>query len=378
MSTLFSHDDPAPATDPAPTAPAQHPEVFAITNVTPSDDSSLALPEEKTKLTTSKLLSTRATFTTVPIDELLPDPDQPRKTFNEDDLQELADNYSVNGMLQPITVRVAPGGQKIIMFGERRWRAAKIAKWSEVPCIVRTGVPDSAILAAQLAENSFQRGVNKMEEARAIAEYMRINKIATQDAAAKALGHSLPWVSQRLACLNLDEDDQQRVAEGTLSLVEGARLGRRMAGVTRDRKPRIPQPHAMAAARTAPGRLAPGAGLPGGYARTADASGPPSPANTAPADILATNSPAPTSATEAKPVPTPRLKPLPATGSVVEDEGPYAVAEWFSEDHPLAARARGRCQLRHQRRKTVPGGVACAECWETAIRRDERLHPTEG
>lgn len=330
------------------------------------------LPAASTKAKTAKHLAGRATFTTVPVDELFPDPNQPRKHFDEAKLQELADNLAVNGMGQPITARVDKDGKKYIMLGERRWRAAKLAQWTEVPCIVRTGVADNSTLSLQLAENDLREDVNPMDTARALATYMRQNKIATQAKLAEALGMTLTYVSQHLALLHLSDADQQRIIDGTLGRVEGARLGRQAAGVTRNRAPVVPAAH-LAHANPY------GIGSSGGRAGTLETSDGTPQALPAPGSTLtpAPTGQGPTKATAGAASPV-RTTPKARPSNVIDpDEGPYSVAQWFSEEHPLAARAKGRCRIRHQLRKTVPGGVACAECWEHAIRRDERLHPTE-
>lgn len=184
------------------------------------------------------LLDGKAEYKLVPIEDLHPDPDQPRKTFR--DLHLFAENLKELGMLQPITARIGPDKKLIIYMGERRWRAAKIAGWTHVPTIIRYGVVDSGILASQLMENAHRDDMDPIDEARAIRRIMRDEKIATHEQAAKRLGHSQPWISARLALLNLDEEDQERVSRGEIGVTAAAAKGRAAAGITRTRDDRSP------------------------------------------------------------------------------------------------------------------------------------------
>lgn len=345
------------------------------------------LPDLDNEVTTAKHLAGRAEFTTVPIDDLHPDPEQPRTVFDEQALQDLADNLEANGMGQPITARVGLDGKMYIVMGERRWRAAKLKGWTDVPCIIRkSAVSEAKTLALQIAENDLREDVNPMDTARALKRYMGLTNITTHQKLAEQLGFSQPWVSEHLALLHLDEADQQRVANKTLGRVEGARIGRQNAGVSRNREPKIPKAHLQARQHTNPYGLGAGSGGRAGTLgpqSSARPEAPSTPMRTRQAETSgapAGKAPSTPSTPSTSSVPAAKNPPpvAPKKNVVDPDEGPFPAAVWFSEEHPLAARARGRCRIRHQLRKTAPGGVACAECWEAAIRRDEHLNPSQG
>lgn len=173
-----------------------------------------------------------AKFELIPIDSVVPDPDQPRKRMNN--IMELRDSLVESGMLQPITVRsVGDRKPKHIMWGERRWRAAKLAGWTHVPAIVRTDVKDAGILMRQLMENSQREDLDPIDEARAIRRFMREHKIATVAEAAKRLGHHTNWASNRLALLDLKQEEQEAVSAGTLSMGAAAHQARVRKGTVR-------------------------------------------------------------------------------------------------------------------------------------------------
>jgi ParB/RepB/Spo0J family partition protein len=195
-------------------------------------------------LVDGQMLDGKTQYLLLPVAAIEPDPDQPRKTFRN--VGELANNMKDVGLLQPITVRRKPGsdGRHILIYGERRLRAAQQLKWTHIPAMVKFGVKDTNLLVQQLTENSMREDLDPIEEARAIRAYMRQEKIATQQEAALKLGHSLAWVSNRLALLDLDEGDQEAVSQGTFSILAGAKKARERVGNTRpQRKTNKPEPH---------------------------------------------------------------------------------------------------------------------------------------
>ena len=141
-------------------------------------------------------------------------PDQPRKEFNEEALQQLADSIRESGILQPILV-TEHKGRYLIVAGERRFRAARIAGLDEIPCLVRDLSAEEQMEIA-LIENLQREDLNPMEEALAIRSLMHKCKY-TQDKAAKRLGKSRPAVANALRLLNLPEEVQQAVASRQLS-----------------------------------------------------------------------------------------------------------------------------------------------------------------
>lgn len=157
-----------------------------------------------------------ASNSTLPLREIEPDPEQPRKRFDDDALNQLADSITENGLLQPIAVRpkkVGPG--YIIIAGERRWRAARLAGLDEVPVIIKD-VTDEQAAALALIENLQREDLNPMEEAegyRALMDQFGMN----QETVAARVGRSRSAVANCLRLLTLDEDVRKLVEEGRLS-----------------------------------------------------------------------------------------------------------------------------------------------------------------
>ncbi len=145
-----------------------------------------------------EFLSSRVRY--IPINAVRPNPQQPRHSFDETALRELADSISAYGILQPLTVRDR-GGVYELVAGERRLRAARIAGLREVPCLIaEVGEEDAALLA--LIENLQRRDLDYMEEAAAIARLIRRYGLSQQQAAEK-LGKSQPTIANKLRLLRL-------------------------------------------------------------------------------------------------------------------------------------------------------------------------------
>ena len=145
-------------------------------------------------------LSARVRY--IPINDIRPNPQQPRRRFDPEGLQELAASIAAYGILQPITVR-QQGAVYELVAGERRWRAARIAGLRQVPCLLaRVDEEDAALLA--LIENLQRRDWDYMEEAAAIARLLRRYGLSQQQAAEK-LGRSQSAVANKLRLLRLEE-----------------------------------------------------------------------------------------------------------------------------------------------------------------------------
>lgn len=145
-----------------------------------------------------EFLSSRVRY--IPINAVRPNPQKPRRSFDETALRELADSISAYGILQPLTVRDR-GGVYELVAGERRLRAARIAGLREVPCLIaEVGEEDAALLA--LIENLQRRDLDYMEEAAAIARLIRRYGLSQQQAAEK-LGKSQPTIANKLRLLRL-------------------------------------------------------------------------------------------------------------------------------------------------------------------------------
>ena len=154
-------------------------------------------------------------ISTLPV-EIEPDPDQPRKNFNEEALSALAQSITENGLLQPIAVRPKKAGPGYtIIAGERRWRAARIAGLDEVPIIVKN-VTDEQAAALALIENLQREDLDPIEVAegcrRLIDQYG-----LTQEQAAMRLGKSRSAITNTLRLLGLPDDVRQAVRRGELS-----------------------------------------------------------------------------------------------------------------------------------------------------------------
>ena len=145
-------------------------------------------------------LSTRVQY--ISVSRIRPNPQQPRRSFSEEALEELAESIRQYGILQPLTVRRAGEGFELVA-GERRLRAARLAGLREVPCLVaRVGEEDSALLA--LIENLQRRDLDYWEEADALACLIRRYDL-TQEQAAEKLGKSQSTVANKLRLLRLPE-----------------------------------------------------------------------------------------------------------------------------------------------------------------------------
>lgn len=153
----------------------------------------------------------------VPVEKLRPNPDQPRRTFREDQLEELANSVREKGIIQPIIVREKPegSGNYEIVAGERRWRAAQIAQLHEVPVLVRD-LDDSEVLELAIIENVQRADLNAVEEAQGYRQLMdRFGH--TQEKLAEALGKSRSHIANILRLLTLPDEVLGYLREGKLA-----------------------------------------------------------------------------------------------------------------------------------------------------------------
>ena len=150
----------------------------------------------------------------VPLSLIKPNKDQPRKTFDDDELAELADSIKQNGIIQPLLVRKS-GSEYEIVAGERRYRAAKLAGLTDVPVIVRD-VSDEDIFRLALIENLQRADLNPIEEARGYQTLIDAGGL-TQEELAQAVSKSRPAVANTLRLLDLPDEIQDMLAQGKLS-----------------------------------------------------------------------------------------------------------------------------------------------------------------
>lgn len=152
---------------------------------------------------------------TVPIEKLKANPNQPRRTFNQGDLDDLAASIKEKGILQPLIVRPIEGGDYEIVAGERRWRAAQISQLHDVPVLIRE-FDDTEVLEIAIIENIQRADLNAVEEAAGFRQLM--DKFGhTQEKLAAALGKSRSHIANLLRLLSLPEDVQELVVAGELS-----------------------------------------------------------------------------------------------------------------------------------------------------------------
>lgn len=147
--------------------------------------------------------------------EIVPNAQQPRKTFDADDLAELVHSVKEFGILQPIVVRRRSAGGFELIMGERRWRASQQAGLTTIPAIIKD-TSDDAMLRDALLENLHRSQLNALEEASAYQQLLEDFGI-TQEELATRLGRSRPRVSNTLRLLRLPEAVQSKVAAGVLS-----------------------------------------------------------------------------------------------------------------------------------------------------------------
>lgn len=151
----------------------------------------------------------------LPIYKVEPNPDQPRRDFDEEELQALADSISVHGVIQPLTVRQMPTGYYQIIAGERRWRAARLANLSEIPVVI-VEADDKKAMELALIENLQRQDLNPVEEAlgyQALIEEYGL----TQEEAAGRVGKSRPAVANALRLLGLSPAVLEKLKNGELS-----------------------------------------------------------------------------------------------------------------------------------------------------------------
>lgn len=158
---------------------------------------------------------TRQPVTRLPLQRVEPNPDQPRSTFDEEELAALADSIREHGILQPLAVRETGNGYYQIIAGERRWRAARLAGLHEVPVVV-LDVDDREVMELALVENLQRQDLNPMEEAEGYQKLINDYGL-TQERVAARVGKSRPAVANALRLLALPEEVRAAVCEGTLS-----------------------------------------------------------------------------------------------------------------------------------------------------------------
>lgn len=158
--------------------------------------------------------SNAASETKLPIEDIVPNPNQPRIHFNETELRELSESIQEHGVLQPLLVRKHGNGYEIIA-GERRYQASKLAGLEELPVIIKE-VNDEEMLALALIENLQRSDLNPVEEAKGYRQLIDASGM-TQEALSKAVSKSRSAITNSLRLLDLPEVVQQMIFEGKLT-----------------------------------------------------------------------------------------------------------------------------------------------------------------
>ena len=161
------------------------------------------------------LIPHNSPYKLLPIYKVEPNPDQPRRDFDEEELEALADSITAHGVIQPLTVRELPTGYYQIIAGERRWRAARIANLEEIPAVI-IEADDKKTMELALIENLQRQDLNPVEEAMGYHTLMSEYGL-TQEETASQVGKSRPAVANALRLLSLNPDVLLMVRKGSLS-----------------------------------------------------------------------------------------------------------------------------------------------------------------
>jgi ParB family chromosome partitioning protein len=158
----------------------------------------------------------------IPLDEIRPNPYQPRKTFDDSTLRELADSILLNGVIQPVILRQSSVKGYEIIAGERRVRASRLAGKATIPAIVRE-FDETAMIEVAILENLQREDLTPLEEAEGYQTLM--NKLnLTQVDVAQRLGKSRPYIANHLRLLNLPQDVKRMLQEGLVSMGQARTL----------------------------------------------------------------------------------------------------------------------------------------------------------
>jgi ParB family chromosome partitioning protein len=165
----------------------------------------------------------RAGLAEIPVDQLYPNPQQPRHRFDDESLSELTASIRRHGVLQPVLVSEDGIGRYLLITGERRWRAAKQAGLRTVPAVIRERLQDSDQLELALVENLQRQDLTPLEEARAL-EHLRTSLGLSQLEISARVGMSRSTVANSIRLLKLPHEVQELIEAGSLSAGHGRSL----------------------------------------------------------------------------------------------------------------------------------------------------------
>ena len=172
----------------------------------------------QTRVTSASIEADEDRVLYIDINDIKPNKDQPRKTFNEEKLKDLANSIKENGVIQPLIIRKAQNGYELVA-GERRWRAARIAEIKKVPCIIRNFDEKQNMIVA-IIENMQRENLDPIEEALGLNEMIKRFEF-TQEQVSNALGKSRAYIANSLRLLKLPEKIQNMIIEGRISAAHG-------------------------------------------------------------------------------------------------------------------------------------------------------------
>ena len=155
------------------------------------------------------------------IHDIMPNANQPRKTFSEEKIDELAKSIKEHGIIQPIVVRKKDKSYEIVA-GERRWRAARKAELTQVPCLIRELSDEQNMLIA-IIENMQREDLNPVEEAEGLNQMIATFGM-TQEQISRSVGKSRPYIANSLRLLKLPDYIKEDMAEGRISAAHGRTL----------------------------------------------------------------------------------------------------------------------------------------------------------
>ena len=172
-------------------------------------------PKKKTEKKSAETEKTdENSIVSININNIKPNENQPRKTFDEEKIAELANSILEHGLIQPIVVRKKAKGYEIVA-GERRYRAARKAGLKNIPCLIRELTDEQNMLLA-IIENMQREDLNAVEEAQAIEKMIKTYGL-TQEQVSKSLAKSRPYITNALRLLKLPEEVQEMVVQGKIS-----------------------------------------------------------------------------------------------------------------------------------------------------------------
>jgi len=168
----------------------------------------------------------------IDINDIKPNASQPRKNFDEDKLEELAESIDKHGVIQPVVLRSAGAGYEIVA-GERRWRAARMVGLKEIPCIVRELTDEENMLLA-IIENMQRENLDPIEEAEGLKKMIDTYGL-TQEQVSRGVGKSRPYITNSLRLLKLPEKIRYLISDGSLSVGHARALAAIKDSKTQDR-----------------------------------------------------------------------------------------------------------------------------------------------